>query len=61
MNYKLKAKRVEKGIKQGVFAKQIGVTPQYLCQIEKGTVEPRRDLMIKIAEAIGANVKELFF
>lgn len=59
--HKLKGKRVAKGIKQGYFAKQLGITPQYLCQIEKGTVEPRRDLMIKIAEALGEDVKELFF
>jgi Predicted transcriptional regulator with C-terminal CBS domains len=59
--YKLRGKRVEKGIKQGFLAKQLGITPQYLCQIEKGKVEPRRDLMIKIANALEEDVKNLFF
>lgn len=61
MLYKLKAKRVEKGIKQGLLSKQLGITPQYLGKIEKGEVEPRRDLMIKIAKLLGEDVKELFF
>ncbi|WP_123054501.1 helix-turn-helix transcriptional regulator [Clostridium sp. JN-1] len=61
MLYKLKAKRVEKGIKQGVFSKQLGITPQYLGRIEKGEVEPRRNLMIKIAQLLDEDVSELFF
>lgn len=61
MLYKLKAKRVEKGIKQSFFSKQLGITPQYLSRIEKGEVEPRRDLMIKIADLLGEDVKKLFF
>lgn len=61
MLYKLKAKRVEKGIKQGILSKQLGIMPQYLGRIEKGEVEPRRDLMKKIAELLGEDVKELFF
>jgi len=61
MVYKLKAKRVEKGIKQIVLAKQLGITPQHLCQIEKGVIEPRRDLMIKIANILDVDVKVLFF
>lgn len=60
-NYKLKGIRVSKGIKQGEFAKQLGITPQYLNNIEKGKAEPKRDLMIKIAEGLGEDVKELFF
>lgn len=61
MEYKLKAERVKRGIKQGDMAKQIGISSQYLCKIEKGIAEPRRDLMIKIAKALGEDVKELFF
>lgn len=61
MIYKLIAARTGKGIKQGELAKQLGITPQYLRLIEKGEVEPRRDLMIKIAEALQEDVKELFF
>lgn len=61
MIYKLKAKRVEKGIKQGILAKQLGITPQHLCQIEQGKIEPRRDLMIRIANILDTDVKILFF
>lgn len=61
MLYKLKGKRAEKGIKQSDLAEQLGITPQYLCRIEKGEVEPRRDLMIKISEVLGTDVKDLFF
>ena len=42
MLYKLKAKRVEKVIKQGILSKQLGITPQYLGKIEKGEVEPSK-------------------
>ena len=34
--FNLKAERVRKGIKQGEFADKVGITPQYLCLIEKG-------------------------
>lgn len=61
MEYKLKAKRVEKGIKQGDMAKWLGVTPQYLCKIEKGEAEPKRDLMKRASEILETPVQELFF
>ena len=59
--YNLKAERVRRGIKQGDFAREVGVTPQHLCRIEKGEAQPRRDLMIKIAKALNTTVAELFF
>lgn len=61
MRYKLRAKRVEMGFKQGEFARELGITPQYLCKIEKGQVEPRRDLILEISEKLGVTVQELFF
>ena len=61
MMSKLKVERIKKDIKQGEFAKKLGITPQYLRLIEKGAVEPRRDLMIKIAKALDTTVAELFF
>lgn len=61
MLYKLKAKRVEKGIKQKEFAKELGITPQYLQLIETNKVDPRRDLMIKISDALDVSPQELFF
>lgn len=59
--YKLKAVRVGKNIKQKDLAINLGITPQYLNNIEKGKTEPRRDLMIKIAKALDTTVQELFF
>lgn len=61
MSFKLKAKRVERGILQKDFAKELGVTPQYIYNIENGKAEPRRDLMIKIAKILDTTVAELFF
>ena len=57
----LKIERIKKGFKQGEFAKQLGITPQYLRLIEKGGVEPRRDLMIKIAKELNSDVAAIFF
>ncbi|HCW54241.1 MAG TPA: XRE family transcriptional regulator [Clostridium sp.] len=59
--YKLKAERVNKGIKQKDFAKQLGVTPQYLNSIENGKTEPRRDLMQKMSKLLEIPIQELFF
>lgn len=57
----LKIERIKKGFKQGEFAEKLGITPQYLRLIEKGEVEPRRDLMIKIAKALNSDITTLFF
>lgn len=59
--YNLKAERVKKGIKQKDFAEMVGITPQYLNLVEKGKVEPRRDLMKKIAKELDSDVVTLFF
>ena len=61
MPFKLKGIRVGMGIQQKEFAKQLGITPQYLNRVEKGLVEPRRDLMIAISKALNTTVQELFF
>jgi len=59
--YNIAAERVRRNIKQNKMAKDLGITPQYLNNIEKGRTEPRRDLMIKIADYLHSDVKELFF
>lgn len=61
MTYKLKAKRVEKGIKQKDVADKVGISRKMLIDIEAGRVEPRRDLMLKIAEILKEDVTTLFF
>ena len=61
LKFDVKSKRVKKDIKQGEFAKRIGITPQYLRLIEKGEIDPRRSLMVKIAKELDTTVQELFF
>ena len=61
LKFNVKSEWVKQDIQQKDFAKELGITPQYLCLIEKGKVEPRRDLMIKIAKALDTTVQELFF
>ncbi|CUP65132.1 phage transcriptional regulator [Clostridium baratii] len=61
LKFNVKSERVKQDIQQKEFAKELGITPQYLCLIEKGKVEPRRDLMIKIAKLLGSDVITLFF
>lgn len=59
---KIKLKRIEKGYKQGDFAKAIGVTPQCLRKLENGiTKNPSILVMKKIANALDTSVQELFF
>lgn len=62
MKYKIKALRVGMGYKAGKFAKDIGISREYLRLIENGTAKnPNRNLMIKIAKALDTTVQELFF
>lgn len=62
IKYKIKALRVGQGIKAGEFAKRLGISREYLRQIENGNAKnPSRDIMIKIAAALNSTVQELFF
>lgn len=61
LKFNIRSERVKKDIKQGEFAKRIGVTPQYLRLIEIGEVDPRRSLMLKIANELNSSVQYLFF
>lgn len=62
IKYKIKALRVGQGIKAGDFAKELGISREYLRLIENGKAKnPSRDLMIKIAKALDSDVVTLFF
>lgn len=61
LKFNLKSIRVKNDIKLGELAKRLDITPQYLRLIEIGKVDPRRNLMIKIAKALDTRVQELFF
>ncbi len=62
MVMKVKIKRIELGIKQKDLAKAVGITPQYLMNIEKGKAKnPSLQIMKAIADILNCSVEELFF
>lgn len=62
MKYKIKALRVGNGIKACDFAKEIGISREYLRLIENGrATNPSIQVMKKISELLETSVQELFF
>ena len=62
MKFKIKALRVGEGLKAGEFAKELGISREYLRLIENGKAKnPSKKLMIAIAKALNSTVQELFF
>ena len=62
MKYKVKALRVGQGIKLIDFAKEIGISREYLRLIENGKAKnPSIEIMKKIAKRLNASVLDLFF
>lgn len=62
MKYKIKSLRVGMGYKAGEFAKELGISREYLRLIENGTAKnPNRVLMKKIAKLLKSDVITLFF
>lgn len=62
MKYNLKAIRVGKGYKAGEFAKDIGISREYLRLIENGKAKnPSIEIMKKISRKLNTPVTELFF
>lgn len=52
--------RREKNIKQIDLAKDLKVSPSYLCKIEKGFQEPTEKFMKEISEYLDVAMNELF-
>lgn len=62
MKFKIKALRVGQGIKAGEFAKELGISREYLRLIENGKAKnPNTEIMKKIAKTLNSTVQELFF
>jgi len=62
MIYKIKGLRVGQGMKSGDFAKELGISREYLRLIENGKAKnPSVELMKKIAKILNSTVQELFF
>ncbi|EGS9999198.1 helix-turn-helix transcriptional regulator [Clostridium perfringens] len=58
----LKIRRIKMKKKQKEIAEQVGITQQYLANLENGrSKNPSRGLMIKLADALDTTVQELFF
>lgn len=57
---RLKAARIAKGVTQTELAERIGVTAQAVSSFEKGTKEPKMEMVKRIAEALGISVAELY-
>lgn len=62
IKYKIKALRIGKGFKAGEFAEKVGISREYLRQIENGTAKnPSCKIMKKISEILEMSIDELFF
>lgn len=62
MKYRIKALRVGQGFKAGEFANRIGISREYLRQIENGQAKnPNKEIMTKIAKELNSDVVTLFF
>jgi len=56
---KLKLARIQKGMKQKVVARLVGVSPAYLCMIENKTEKPTQEIMLRLAKIYSVKPSEL--
>lgn len=54
------ARRAEHGMTQRELAMRIATTQQHLSRIETGAISPGDDLRIRIADAFGLSVEDVF-
>ena len=57
----VKELRKRRGLTQGNFCEQIGITQSYLSQVENGVKEPSIDVIKKISDALGTPMPVLFW
>lgn len=50
---KLRALRMEKGVRQNRLAGMAGISKSYLCDMERGRASPTIETLARIAEALG--------
>ena len=59
---KVKVKRIEKELKAIDFAKEVGISREYLRQIEAGKAKnPSIEIMKRISKILETSVEDLFF
>ncbi len=62
MNKRLKIRRIEVNKKQKEVAKDVGISQQYLSNLENGvTKNPSLDIMKKLSKSLNTTVQYLFF
>ncbi len=54
----IKARRIEKNMKQAELARKVGITQSMICQIERGTKVPTLPLSKELAEVLGCDVND---
>ncbi|WP_195430837.1 helix-turn-helix transcriptional regulator [Clostridium sp. D46t1_190503_E9] len=62
LNYKLKIKeiRIRKGLSQNELANRIGISANYLSELEHNKFDIRFGLLLKIAEELNVKIDELY-
>ena len=54
--------RKQKGLKLEEMSQKIGISTGYLCHLDRGSRKnPSREVMEKIAKALGRSIAEIFF
>jgi putative transcriptional regulator len=57
----IKDKRAELGLTQAELAERVGVTRKTVNTVENGVFTPSATLAIKLAQALGVSVEQLFW
>lgn len=62
LNYKLKIKiiRIQKRISQRELARKVGISSNYLSELEHNKFDIRLGLLIKIAKELNVEVEDLY-
>ena len=56
---RLKVRRRALGLTQAQLSEQTGVTAAYISLVERGRANPTLDIMVKLAEAVGAEAWDM--
>lgn len=56
---RLKQRRQCLGLTQAQLFEQTGITPAYISVVERGRANPTLDMMVKLAEAVGAEAWDM--
>lgn len=56
----IEKRRQARSLSGYALAKAVGTTPSHIARIERGESRPSVDLALRIADALGADVRDLF-